>query len=65
MLEPPPTNTNHLNTARQVPEKCTDSAMVTLITTVQQIIMSLQTADREEDRSAVIMRACYGLVMQE
>jgi len=37
--------------------KCTDSDMVTLIITVQQIRMDLQTADTEEDRFAVIMRA--------
>jgi hypothetical protein len=35
MLESPPTDTHHQkNTAKQVPEKCTDSNTITLITTV-------------------------------
>jgi hypothetical protein len=59
-----PTTDNHLqkNTAGQVPEMCIDSHMVTLITTVQQIMMDLQMVDTEEDRFAV-MRAVYGLVI--
>jgi hypothetical protein len=44
--------------------ECTDGDMVTLITTVQQIMTGLQTADTEEGRSAVIMRAVYGLVLR-
>jgi hypothetical protein len=39
--------------------------MVTLITTVQQIMTGLQTADTEEDRFAVIMKAVYGLIMRK
>jgi hypothetical protein len=58
MLEPPITDNMHQkDTAQQAPEKCTDSNMVTLITTVQQITMGLWTADMEEDR------AVYGLVI--
>jgi hypothetical protein len=37
--------------------------MATLNVTVQQIMMGLQTADTEDDRFAVIMRAVYRLVM--
>jgi hypothetical protein len=37
--------------------------MVTLITTVQQIMTGLQTANTEEGRSAVILRAVYGLII--
>jgi hypothetical protein len=39
--------------------------MITLITTVQQIMMSLQTADTEEDRFALFMRAVYGLIIRK
>jgi hypothetical protein len=61
---PPPTDTHsQKNTAEQVPEKCTDSKMVTLITTVQKIMTRLQRADTVEDRFALIMRTVYGLVM--
>jgi len=42
-----------------------DDDKVTLITTVQQILTGLRTADTEEDRFTVIMRAVYGLVMQK
>jgi hypothetical protein len=37
--------------------------MVTLIATVQQIMIGLQRVDTEEDRFALIMKAVYGLVM--
>jgi hypothetical protein len=61
---PPQTDTYHQKkTAEQAAYKCTDGDMVTLMTTGQQIVTDLQTADTEEDRSAVIMRAVYGLVM--
>jgi hypothetical protein len=39
--------------------------MVALITTVQQIMTGLQTADSEENRFAVIKRAVYGLVIRK
>jgi hypothetical protein len=39
--------------------------MVTLITTVQQIMMRLQRADTEDDRIAVIMTAVCGLVIRK
>jgi hypothetical protein len=48
-----------------VAEKCTDSDMVTLITTVQQIMTGLQTADTGENRFDVIMRAVYELVIRK
>jgi hypothetical protein len=38
--------------------------MVTLITTVEQIMTGLQTTDSEEERFGLIMRAIYGLVMR-
>jgi hypothetical protein len=52
-----------MKTREQAPDKCTDSDMVTLITTVQQILTGLQRAYTGEDRFTVIMRAVYGLVM--
>jgi len=55
----PPADTHHQKTA----DKCTDGDMVTLITAVQQIITGLQTADTDQDRSVVIVRAVYGLVI--
>jgi hypothetical protein len=39
--------------------------MATLITTVQQIMTGLQTADIEHDSFAVIMEAVYELAMQK
>jgi hypothetical protein len=66
VLETPPADIHHhKNTAEQAANKCTDGDTVTLITTVQQIMMGLQTADTEGDRFAVIMRAAYGLVMHK
>jgi hypothetical protein len=56
VLKTSPTDTHRQkNTAEQAANKCTDGDMVTLITTVQQIMTGLQTADTEEDRFAVIM----------
>jgi hypothetical protein len=43
--------------------KNADSTMITLITTIQQIMTGLQTADIEDDRFALITGAVYGLVM--
>jgi hypothetical protein len=66
MLETSTADTHHQkNNAKQAPEKCTNGNMVTLITTVQQIMTDLQTADTEEDRFAVIMRAVYVLVLHK
>jgi hypothetical protein len=48
-----------------VANKCIDGDVVTLMTTVQQIMTGLQTADTEQDRFAVIVRAVFGLVMQK
>jgi hypothetical protein len=49
----PPADTHRQkNIAEQAPHKSTDGDMVTLITTVQQIMTCLQTADTEEDRFA-------------
>jgi hypothetical protein len=39
--------------------------MVTLITTDQQIMTGLRTADTEEDRFSPIIGAVYELVMQK
>jgi hypothetical protein len=66
VLETPPADT-HLqkNTAEQAADKCTDTDVVTLITTVQQIMTGPQTANTEENSFAVIMRAVYGLVMRK
>jgi len=47
------------------PKKCTYGDMVTLMTTVHQIVTGLLTADTEDDRFAVIKRAVYVLVMRE
>jgi hypothetical protein len=63
VLEAPADTHRQKNTAEQATDKWTDGGMVTLMTTVQQVMMGLQTADTEEDRFAVIMRADYGLVM--
>jgi hypothetical protein len=60
---PPPDTKRQKDTAEKVTDKCTDGDMGTLTTTVQQIMTGLQTADTEEDRFVVIMRAVYGLVM--
>jgi hypothetical protein len=57
VLETPPADTpRQKNTA----DKCTDGDMVTLITSYQQIMAGLKTADTEEVRFAV-----YGLIMQQ
>jgi hypothetical protein len=53
------------NTVEQTPEQFTDNDVVTLITTVQQIMTALQTADIEGDRFAVTVGALYGLVMRK
>jgi hypothetical protein len=64
VLGTPPTDTHRQkDTAEKAADKCTDSDMGTLTTTVQQIMKGLQTEDTEEDRFVVIMRAVYGLVM--
>jgi hypothetical protein len=55
VLKTPPADTHRQNTAEQAADKCTDGDMVTLITTDQQIMTGLQTADTEEDRSALII----------
>jgi len=66
VIETLPTDTHRqVNTAGQAPEKCTDGDMVILITTVQQIMTGLQTADTKEYRSALIMTVVYGLVMRK
>jgi len=44
-------------------QKCTDSDMLTFITTVHQILTGVQTAETEEDRFSVTMRAVYGQLM--
>jgi hypothetical protein len=62
-LEAPADTHRQKNTAEQAADKWTDGGTVTLMTTVQQVMMGLQTSDTEEDRFAVIMRADYGLVM--
>jgi hypothetical protein len=66
VLEAPPADI-HLqkNIAEQAPEKCTDGDMATLITTVQQILTGLQTADTDEDRFTLIRGAAYGVVMRK
>jgi hypothetical protein len=66
MLETPSTDTHcQKNTAKQAPEKCTDGDMVTLTTTVKQIMTGLQTADTEQNRFSLIVRTVSGLVMQK
>jgi len=52
-------------TIEQVTDGCADGDMATLITTVQQIMTGLQTADIEHDSFAVIMEAVYELAMQK
>lgn len=47
------------------PKKCADGGMATLITTVLLIMTGLQTADDEEVRFALIMRAVYGVVVRK
>jgi hypothetical protein len=47
-----------------VAQRYTDCNMATLISTVQQIMTGLQTADIEKDRSAIIVRAVCGLVLR-
>jgi hypothetical protein len=49
----------HKNTAEQPTEKCNDDDKFIIITTVQQIMTGVQTADSEEDRCAHILRAVY------
>jgi len=51
------------NCVLEIPPADTD--LITLMTTVQQIMTGLQTADTEQDSFAVIMRAVYGLVMRK
>jgi hypothetical protein len=46
-------------------KRSTESDMVTLITTVQQIMTGLKTAQTEDDRFALIMRAVYRIVMKK
>jgi hypothetical protein len=49
VLEAAPADTHHQkHTAEQALEKCTDVDMITLMTTVQQIMTGLQTAATEE-----------------
>jgi hypothetical protein len=63
MLKTSPIDTHHQNTAEQGPKKCIDHDIVTLITTVQQIMTGLQTTEYEKGQPPVIMRAVYGLIM--
>jgi hypothetical protein len=64
VMETPAADTHHQkDVADKTPDKCTNSDMAALITTVRQIVTVLQTADTKEDRFAVIMRAVYGLVI--
>jgi len=57
VMETPATITHcQKNTVQQVPKRCTDDSMVTLITTVKLIMRALQTADTEEDKFALLMR---------
>jgi hypothetical protein len=53
-----------MNTAKKTPDKRDDSNMATLIITVQQNMIYLQTMDTEEDMFALIMQSVYELVMQ-
>jgi len=66
-METPRTDTHRQkNTAaKKAANKCTDGEMFTLITTVQQIMTGVQTADTEGVRFTVIMRAVYGLVTRK
>jgi hypothetical protein len=59
-----PDDIHRQNTTEHAPDNRTDGDMFTLITTVQQIMTGLQTADIADDRFAVIMRAVYGPVMR-
>jgi hypothetical protein len=48
VMETPLTDTHRQkNTAKKAADKCPDGDMVTLMTTVQQIMTGLQTADTE------------------
>jgi len=62
-LKTPPADTHRQNTVDKTADKCADGDVVTLITTVQQIVTGLQTADTAEDRFSVIVRVVHGLVM--
>jgi len=65
-VETPPAHTHRQkNRAETAPENYTEGDMVMLITIVQQIMTGLQTADTEEDRFALIIRAVYGLDVQK
>jgi hypothetical protein len=56
VLETPLADTHRQkNTAEQASHKCTDGDTVTLITSVQQIMAGVQTADTEEDRFTLLM----------
>jgi hypothetical protein len=46
-------------------KKSNDSDMVTLITTMQQIMTGLKTAETEDDRFVLNMRAVYEIVMKK
>jgi hypothetical protein len=71
LLESSTTDTHRLKyTTKQTPIYIyiyaqTAIDVATLITTVQQIMTGLQTADTKQNRSAVIMRAVYGMVLRK
>jgi hypothetical protein len=56
MFETTPADTHRQkNTTEQNRDKCIEGDLVTLMTTVQQIMRDLQTAHTEEDRFSVIV----------
>jgi hypothetical protein len=66
VLETPAADTHRQkNTADRTHDSCINDDMDTLITRVQQIMTGVQTADIEDVRFTVIMRAVYGLIMRK